>query len=53
VTELRTEVRSLEYEVMWLRNLEPKVENLKKLLAKRDQELAKSRWKKTLVEEKS
>ncbi len=53
VIELRTWVRSLEYEVTRLRNLEPEVENLKKLLAEREQELAESWRKETLAEEKS
>ncbi len=44
---------SLENEVTQLRNLEPGVRNLKKLLAERDQKLAESQLKETLAEEKS
>jgi hypothetical protein len=50
---LRTRVRSLECEVTQLRNLEPEVENLKKLLVDRDKELTESRRKETQAEEKS
>jgi hypothetical protein len=46
-------VSSLENEVTQLRNLEPGVRNLKKLLAEREQELAESWRKETLAEEKS
>jgi hypothetical protein len=53
MTKLRTWVRSLEYEVTQFRNLNPVVENLKKLLAEWDQELTESQWKETLAEEKS
>jgi predicted RNase H-like nuclease (RuvC/YqgF family) len=53
VTELRTRVRSLECEVTQLRNLGPKVENLKKLLADQDKKLTENLRKQTLAEEKS
>lgn len=50
--EVRAQMRSSEYEASQLKNLEPKVKNLKKILAEWDQELIESLQKEAFVEEK-